>query len=170
MDKIITTMLLTIAGVVCAMLVFNAVYPAVNRGGSAMVSAAEKINDRIKSQVSIIQAIGELNASGAWQDTNGDGDFDIFVWVKNVGAARIVDIRGSDVFLGQTGSYARIHHQDYAGGVKPYWNYGLENATEWITAATLKITIHYSSTLARGTYWVKVAIPNGVSDEQYFSM
>lgn len=151
------------------MLVFNAVYPAVGRSSSALVGAAATMDDRIKSQISVIHATGELNASGQWVDTNSDGDFDVFVWAKNVGASRIVEFGQGDVFFGQQGSISRIPYVSYAGGAKPYWDGQVQNSSEWGPSATLKVTIHYSTTLASGTYWVKVAIPNDVSAEHYFS-
>jgi hypothetical protein len=151
------------------MLVFNAVYPAVNRSSSALVGAAAKIDDRIKSQIKIIHATGELDSGGSWQDTNSDGDFDAFVWVKNVGDSRILDLGQSDVFFGQEGDFSRIPYVDDAGGSFPYWDGQLENDSEWGPSATLKVTIHFSTTLSSGTYLVKMAIPNGVSDEHYFS-
>jgi len=57
-----------------------------------------------------------------------------------------------------------------AGGSYPRWAYTIENDTEWVTGATLKITISYDSDPGAGTYYAKVVIPNGISDEYYFSM
>jgi hypothetical protein len=52
----------------------------------------------------------------------------------------------------------------------PRWDYEIENDTEWVGEATVKITISYDSDPGAGTYFVKVVIPNGISDEYYFSM
>ena len=57
-----------------------------------------------------------------------------------------------------------------AGESYPRWAYSLENDTEWQTSATLKITVTYESDPGSGTYYVKFIIPNGISDEYYFSM
>lgn len=168
-DKIIASVLLTIAAVVAAVAVVNAVYPAVIQGSSSLTSATNRISSRLESQVTIVQATGELNASHVWVDTNSDGDFDIFVWVKNVGTTRIDNISESDLFLGQTGDFRRIPYTDYAGGVKPYWTYTIETGTEWGAADTIKITVHYSSTQSTGTYWAKFLAPNGISYELDFS-
>jgi len=162
--------LLTIAGVVCAVFIFNAVYPAVNRSSGAIVSVAGKIDERIKTQVRIVHATGELDKDGVWQDTNGNGYFDVFLWVKNVGASRIVAIEESDVFFGKEADFVRIPYEGDAGGNFPRWSWELENDTEWKPTATIKITIHFSSALASDSYFVKVIAPNGVSDECFFSM
>lgn len=162
-------MLLTIAAVVTSVVVVNAVYPAVTQGSGSLTSATNRVSERLETQVTIIQATGELNSSGAWVDTNSDGDFDIYFWVKNVGGSRITNISESDVYVGPVGNFQRIKYTDYASGVKPYWTYSIENGTEWWTADTIKVTIHYSSTQSAGTHWGKFVAPNGVSHELTFS-
>jgi len=157
-DKAITTALLIVAGVICIMFVFNSVYPAVNRSSQAMVSMAEKIDDRMKSQINIIHA------------SNSSDRKTVYVWVKNVGTSRILSIEQSDLFFGQEGEFSRIPHADDAGGGYPRWAYTIENDTEWKSGATLKITVSYESDPGAGTYFVKMVIPNGVADEYFFSM
>lgn len=155
---------------VSLILVVNSADAVVTRSSGAVVSAAGQVDDRIKSQIRIVHATGELDKNGAWQDTNSDGDFDIFLWVKNVGVTRISAVTDSDLFLGQQGNFSRIKHQTEAGGVKPYWQYSVENGTEWAQSDTIKVTVHYSTTLATGIYQAKLVIPNGVLDEIDFSM
>ncbi|MDP2917646.1 MAG: hypothetical protein Q8O16_06935 [Dehalococcoidia bacterium] len=138
--------------------VFNSVFPMLNRSSEAMVSMAATIDDRMKSRVNIVHA-----ANTADRKT-------IYLWVKNVGDTRIVSIEESDVFFGLETNFARIPHTGDAGGSYPRWSYSLENDTEWKTGATIKITITYSSAPSAGTYFAKVVIPNGISDEYYFSM
>jgi len=157
-DKAITTALLIIAGIICTLILFNSVYPMVSRSSQAMVSMAEKIDERMKSQISIVHA-----ANSADRKT-------IYIWVKNVGSSRIVAIEESDIFFGQEGDFSRIPYIDDAGGSYPRWEYSLENDTEWGPGATLKITIVYDVDPGAGTYFVKIVIPNGISDEYYFSM
>ena len=180
MDKAIITVLLIIAGVVCVAFMFNGIYPAINRGSDAVVSMAAQVDERLKTQISIIHAVSEYDPNDAvdhWNDINSNGTFDIFAWVKNVGSSRILAVKKSDIFFGEEGNFRRITHQDYAGGAKPYWQDTLEdNATEWGPGKTLKVTICYaddfdSSGLSAGTtYLIKVIIPNGISDEIYFSL
>ena len=158
MDKAITTALLIIAGVICIMFVFNSVYPAVNRSSAAMVSMAEKMDERMKSRINIVHA-----ANSADRKT-------IYLWVKNVGTSRIVNIDETDVFFGPSDNFSRIPYVDDAGGSYPRWSYTLENDTEWLTSATLKITITYDSDPGAGTYFAKVVIPIGISEEYFFSM
>ncbi len=153
-DKVVVTVLLIISGVVCSIAVFNGVYSAIGRSSGAMITIAGRVDDRIKSQIEIIQAAEQ-------------GD-DVFVWVKNVGASRIEVIEQSDIFFGEEGDFSRIAYGE-AGSAKPYWDYKIENdATEWGPTTTLKITIHLNESPS-GTCFIKVVIPNGISDEHQFS-
>ncbi len=136
--------------------VFNSVYPMVNRSSQAMVSMAEQVDERMKSRVSIVHA--------------ASSDNQVYVWVKNIGTQRIVNIEASDVFFGQETDFQRIPYKGDAGGALPSWDYALENDTEWQTSATVKITISCGSQPAPGTYYIKFIIPNGISDEYYFSL
>jgi len=157
-DKAITTALLIVAGVICMIFIFNSVYPMLNRSSQAMVSMADTIDDRMKSRINIVHAANSANRTS------------VYLWVKNVGSSRIVSIEESDLFFGQSDNFSHIPYVDDAGGGYPSWAYNIENDTEWKTGATLKITISYDSDPGAGTYYSKVVIPNGISDEYYFSM
>jgi len=153
-DKVLVTLLLIIAGVVCAVVVINSVYPAITGSSGAITDASSKIDDRIRSQVEIIQVAHEGN--------------DVYVWVKNVGSSRIVAVDKSDVFFGLQGNFDRIPYGD-SGSDKPYWDYTIENGTEWGPTATLKVTIHLESA-TEGTYYFKLVLHNGVADEEIYSI
>ena len=158
MDKAITTALLIIAGVVCIIFVFNSVYPMINRSSQAMTSMAEKVDERMKSRINIDHAGNSANRTS------------VYLWIKNVGTQRIVAVEESDLFFGPEYNFERIPHTSDAGGTYPQWAYALENATEWETSATIKVTITYSSDPGADTYFAKFIIPNGIFDEFYFSM
>ncbi len=165
MDKVITTAFLIIVSVVASVVLFNAFYPAVLESSDAMISMKSRVDERLKSQVEIVHASGELDSGGAWQDVNGDGRFNVFLWAKNIGAVRIAAIERTDVFFGPEGNFARIPHESEAGGNFPYWSWSLENDSDWNPTATLEITIHYSSALSTGRYFGKIVAPSGVADE-----
>jgi len=130
----------------------------INRSNQAMVSMAETIDERMKSRINIVHAANSANRTS------------VYIWVKNVGTQRITAIDESDLFFGQSDNFSRIPYTSDAGGSYPQWDYEIENDTEWKTSATLKITLTYSSDPGSGTYYAKYIIPNGISDEYYFSM
>jgi hypothetical protein len=157
-DKAITTALLIIAGVVCMIFVFNSVYPMLNRSSQAMVSMAEQVDERMKSRINIVHAANSANRTS------------VYLWIKNVGTQRIVNIDESDLFFGQSDNFSRVPYYNDAPTSYPQWDFDIENDTEWQTSATLKVTIYYDSDPGTGTYYTKFIIPNGISDEYYFSM
>ncbi|MBZ0297687.1 MAG: hypothetical protein K8L99_34340 [Anaerolineae bacterium] len=169
MDKTITSGIMIIISMIMALMLFNTTYPAIIRGGDAISSMTERTNDRLRSQISVIHAAAELDESGWWHDTNSNGDFDVFVWVKNVGEMRVTALDNLDVFFGPETNYVRIPHESVATGY-PYWNWEVENGTEWLSAATLKISIHYSGALVSGRYFAKVTTSSGISSEYFLSM
>ncbi len=170
MDKAITTTLLIVISVVLSVMLFNAAYPAVVQSGDAITHMASRADERLRSQIMIIHAAGELDASGAWQDSNFNSVFEVFIWVKNTGSTRIIAVDQLDVFFGAEGNYMRIPHESNAGGQYPRWQWTLENASDWTPTGTLRITILYQSPLSSGRYFMSVTTPNAVSDELIFGM
>ena len=157
MDKIIVTVLLIIAGITTAFAVFNSVYPAVERSGQSISSAADDISNRITTRIEIIQA-GATNTS-------------VDVWVKNVASSRITGIEGSTIFFyGEQGEISTIPFGNEASP-PPYWSYQLEgNNTQWSQTVLNRITIHPAGLLQPGVYKFQISLWNGVSAETSFSL
>lgn len=170
MDKSITTALLIIVSMIMVLMLFNVAYPAIVESGDAIANMTNRADSRMRSQVKIIHAAGELDYTGTWQDINANGEFDVFIWVKNVGASRLTGLEQVDVFFGPEGNFTRIPHQNESGGSTPYWTFEIENAAEWTPTATLKISLHYQFPAASGRYFVKVVLPNGISDDDFLGM
>lgn len=156
MDKTIVTALLVIAGVVSAVLIFNSIYPAVMQSSSAMAGMERRIDDRLKSQIEIIHAVPD-----------GVVTKRALVWVKNVGSLTIGAVESCDVFFGPEGNFTRI---SYGTGSAPQWTYAVENDSAWKPTATLRIAIDVTDDLVDDTrYFIKIALPNGIADEFYFT-
>ena len=168
-------MMLTIAGVASIAAIINAIFPVVSRTAGSIATSSANVDDRLRSDIEIIHAVGELDSAGAFSDTNANGRFEIFVWVKNVGGTRILSLDEIDVFVGQIGDFERIPHQvEVQAGVYPRWSHDVEGQsddTQWNPKQTLKVSIDYDTvTQSQGNYDIKVTIPNGISDEYFFSM
>lgn len=143
-----------IGGVVVSLAIFNGLYPAVMKGGSAITSATAKVSDRIESRIEIIQV--------------GDDGADVHIWVKNVGTSDIVGIERSDIFFGPEDNFYRV---DYGGETPPYWDYTLEGGySEWRQTITCRMTVHLAAAPSPDTYMVKVVIPNGIYDQTTFGV
>lgn len=170
MDKAITTAFMVIVSVVVSVMIYNTVYPAVVQSSNSVINMRTRMDDRLRSQIEIIHATAELDQDGVWQDTNGDGRFNGFVWLKNIGSSRISAVGQTDLFFGPEGNFARIPHEEHAGGAYPYWTWDVENDESWDPTTTVKVTIHYSSPLSTGRYFVKAVLANGLSFEYFFSL
>lgn len=141
---------------ICSLAIFNGLYPVISESSGTIASVSDKVNDRIKSDIEIIQAGG----SGAT----------ITAWVKNVGTTEISTIENSDILFGLQSDFARIPHGD-EGSSHPYWEYQIEgDDTRWGPTVTIKITIHLESAPSSGTYMLKVVIPNGIYDDITFGV
>lgn len=151
MDKVIVTSMLILAGVISAVFVWKAVFPAVAQSSDALTSMERQADEKLQTQIQIIHAA----QTGS----------DVVLWVKNVGSVRILGIESSDLFFGPEGNFVRI---PYASGT-PDWQYVIENGTNWDPTATVRITIYGYTPLSSGRYFLKVVLPNGVSDEYSFS-
>ena len=169
MDKAITTAMLIVISMVMVVMLFNVAYPAIVESGDAMTSMADRENDRLRSQISVIHAAAEWS-NGASLDTNGNGVIEAVVWVKNIGDTRIpsAGIQRLDVFFGPQGNFQRIPHASESTS-SIYWDATIVNATDWEPSSTLMITIHHAS-LQAGQQFLKVITPNGVSSEYFWSL
>jgi hypothetical protein len=160
MDKAFTTALLIVIGMMMAMMLFNAAYPAVLQGGDAIVGMAHRASDQMDTDLRVVHVAGEIDANGMWQNTNANSEFEIFAWVKNIGSSRIVDLNNLDVFFGPEGNFSRI---PYGGTSYPYWTWTVENGGDWTPGSTLRITVHYQMVIPQGRYFLKVGTNQGVS-------
>jgi len=151
-DKIVVTALLIVVGIISVVSLFNALYPLITQSTEAMASMERRADDRLKTQVQILHA--------------APAGSDLYLWVKNVGASRILGVESSDVFFGPQGNYARIGF----GAGTPNWQYVIESGgTDWNPTATIKIIIYGYGAPAPGRYFAKIVLPNGISDETFFS-
>lgn len=155
MDKVITTVLLTITAVLGATMIASSAFPMLSRGTSAMAAAGTTMESRLQTSISVIHAIAD------------QGQNQVYVWVKNVGAIAVAAPQRADVFL-QTpsGTYDRLPYGSGAGK----WQYALlDGNSEWTPGTTMKITISLASVSA-GRYEVTLVTPNGIATRAAFSV
>ena len=159
MDKVLTTALLTIAAVVAAVMVVNAVLPALGTGSGSVVTSSRAAADRIKTAIEIIHA-------------TYDGDKEVHFWVKNVGSTDIQNIEVSDVFV-RDSSENRVEWNSNLKScpptTEPYeWFYTYEGTQSWTPSATIRITVCYNSKPSSEPSRVRFTTPNGKTAEKSF--
>jgi hypothetical protein len=155
---------------IMVVMLFNAVYPAVQQGSDAISSMAYGVADRMRYQINVVHANAELPNGVLWQDINGNGLYDVFGWVKNIGTARIPAVDRTDVFFGREGNFTRIPYRVDGSTPLLNWTWDLENDTEWVPTATLRIAIHYPTALTPGRYFMKVTLPNGIMSDYFLGI
>lgn len=155
MGQAITTAMMVIASIIAAIALINAVLPAMGKSSSALAVANKDAAERIKTDVEIIHATGDVSGT-------------VTVWVKNIGAQVIRLPAASDIIVTKpSGSVARLPYED--GCNSECWDYILEDsATFWKTAVTVKFTL--TTAVAVGSYSITVAVSNGVSATKDFSV
>ncbi len=160
-------MLLMIAAIVSTVVVINSVLPSVQRTSSDIVAASDVVGTRLRSDVKVIEATGV------------DGNDQVDIWAKNVGAADISQIDKLDVFFGPTANFERVPYDDTVDCVTPpsppratpCWQYQIENATEWSPFATVRLSLYLDYDLASGSeYIVTIVLPNGITASKTFSV
>ena len=152
------------------MMLFNVAYPAAMEGGDAVNNMAYRVTERMRTQIVVVHATGELDADGNWQDANGNGIFEMTFWVKNIGETRISALESLDVFFGPEGNFSRIPYEAHVSGTYPRWHAAVENSTDWTPRATLRLDVQYSAALPQGRYFFKISLPNGVMDETFLGI
>jgi len=154
MEKAITTSLLIIASIVAALALINSVIPAMGKSASALATANSTTADRIRTDIEIIHATGDV--SGV-----------ITVWVKNVGTKKIHTISSSDIILTTPTSVASLPYD--AACSSECWKYDLEGgASDWSRAVTVKFTL--KTTVTTGVYTITISSPNSASATEDFSV
>lgn len=86
-------------------------------------------------------------------------------WVKNTGMYSISNLDAVDVYFGEVNALQRI---PYNSATAPKWVY--DNTDTWNPKQTKELTITLSSAIQLNkTYMLKIALPNGITDEYIFS-
>ena len=171
MDKVLTTTLLTMAAVVAAIMVINTMIPVLGTSGSSILSSSGAAAEQIKTDVEIIAV--HVETSTAWTTSS------ISVWIKNVGAAEVLAIDLSDVFV-QAGTTSFTRYSFQGVGLTAVaadgWTYAIQDGkTSWTPRVTVKVTIAFTGEMGPNgngiqDYIVKYTTNNSVGDEETFSL
>jgi hypothetical protein len=156
-ETAITTAMITIACVVSASMLVSAIFPALNRASSSVISSSALLGERIETSIDIIAETNDTSQA--------------YIYVKNIGASSITQIDSSDIFFGKTNDFQRIPYNATLS-ITPSWNYAIENDEgngKWDGGETVNIMIATAG-ITPGDYYVKMILPNGISTEDTYSL
>ena len=156
-ETAITTAMITIACVVSASMLVSAIFPALNRASSSVVSTSTLLGERIETSIDIIAETNDTSQA--------------YIYVKNIGASSITQIDSSDIFFGKTNNFQRIPY-NASLSTTPSWSYAIENDDgdgQWDGGETVNVTIKTAGITA-GDYFVKMIVHNGISTEDTYSI
>lgn len=156
-ETAITTAMITIACVVSASLLVSAIFPALHRASSSVVSSSTLLGERIETSIDIIAETNDTTQA--------------YIYVKNIGASGITQIDYSDIFFGKTNNFQRIPY-DASLSATPSWSYVIENDGgngQWDGGETVNVTVKTAG-ITSGDYFVKMILHNGISAEDTYSI
>lgn len=152
MDKVLTTVLLTIASLVTAGMLASAMIPTVSRTLGSMAVTSNVITQRIQTDMAVEYIV---------QNTSTNT---LYLWVKNTGSNIIQPVEQMDVILAGNGLYQRITY----GNGNGQWQFTLDQST-WLPNSTCSITVS-NLTLASGQYTLTLTTPNGIGISKSFNV
>jgi archaellum component FlaG (FlaF/FlaG flagellin family) len=133
--------------------------PALGSSGSSVLSSSTAASERIKTDIEILV----VNSSTTPKE--------VYVWIKNVGAADVLAIDQADVFVEEVDvTFLRLTYDGVDPLADDTWKYAIQGTeTFWKPSTTIKVTLKLA-TLAAGSYRVRFITNNGVSDTYSFSV
>lgn len=161
MEKPLTLMLLTLGGFIIGATILAMLFPSITRTGNAIAADRAGFTAQTQEEITVVNAYSELDGTGAWQDTDADTFFDVWIWVKNTGGATVRDIKEMDVFVHASGTAERITYSTDSGAPKPIWSAVVEGSSDWTVGATVKVNVHYAAALSAGDHTLEVVTANG---------
>jgi flagellar protein FlaG len=159
-DEAISTAILTVATIIAALVLVNAMYPSLYNASSALLSMNDRTADRIRTDLTVL--------TEWYPAAHPADDIRLEAWVKNTGSTTITakDLGMSDLFL-YTGNRTsvRIPGSD--------WSWELLNGEgdpNWATTETIRLTVHFDPAGSDNGNWrLRLVLPNGVYAEDSFA-
>ena len=149
--------ILIIASVVIATSVAGVVMSQVGVFESTFTATTEGQKDIMLTKVKIVYVTNTT-------------DNQVNVWVKNIGINPVVDANNTDVYFGEINQVQRIPHNAKQEADDTWqWDGPLPQPV-WQLSETHSINITDLDLQPGVTYQVTVTTPNGVADEQIFSI
>ncbi len=158
-EEAISTAILTVATIIAALVLINAMYPSLYSASGSILSMSGRASDRIRTDLTVLTV---------WYPPDRQGDIALEAWVKNTGSTTITgkDLNNTDLFL-YTGNAMSVRIPDDS------WTHTFMNGdgdANWDPAETLHVVVHYDPAGSTpGTWRLRIALPDGIYAEESFT-
>lgn len=159
-EQAISTAILTVATIIAALVLVNALYPSLYSASGSILSMNNRASDRILTDITVLTE---------WYDPgHPENDIALEAWVKNTGSTTVTadELADADVFL-YTGNHTAVRIPGAS------WSRELLNGNgdaDWDPAETIHVIVHYDPAgSSQGTWKLRLVLPNGVSAEDSFT-
>lgn len=154
---IMSEAILIIASVVIATSIAGVVMSQVGIFESTFTATTENQKDIMLTKVKIVYVTNTT-------------DNNVNVWVKNIGINPVVDVNKTDIYFGEINQVKNIPHNPKQQNDDTWqWDGPLPQPV-WQISDTHSINITDVNLQPGVTYQVTVTTPNGITDEQIFSV
>ncbi len=148
--------ILIIASVVIATSIAGIVMSQLGVFESTFTATTENQKDIMLTNVKIVYATNTTEAN-------------VVIWIKNIGVNPIVDANKTDVYFGEINQVMYIPHDPDGAEDTWRWDAPLPQPI-WQISDTHSINITDADIVPGVTYQVTVTTPNGVDDEEIFTI
>lgn len=161
-EETISTAILTVATIIAAIVLLNAIYPTLYTATGSILSMNGVATDRIKTDMKVITEYPRADVNGY---------FALTTWVKNTGSSTITaaEMGESDMYL-YPGGGVSVRIPPGSTGKSWYSNVkGGDGDADWDPGETLEIELNYGEALTPGVMKLRIALHNGIYAEDTFS-
>jgi flagellar protein FlaG len=161
-DETISTAILAVATIIAAIVLVNAIYPALYGAAGSILSMNDMAADRMMTDIKVLTE---------WYPGGSPADLGLVAWVKNTGSTTITgaEMNSTDVFLYTGGGTSVRVPSSGAGNNWSYSILGGDGDASWDPGETIQVTVHYVDGVSPGTLRFRMALHNGVYDEDAFA-
>jgi archaeal flagellar protein FlaG len=159
-EEAISTAILTVATIIAALVLVNAMYPSLYSASGSILSMNTRAAERIMTDITVLT---EWYPPGHAAD-----DIALEAWVKNTGSTTVTetDLSHVDLFLYTgNGMSTRIPAAD--------WSHELLNGDgdkNWDPTETMHLLIHYNPAgCSPGAWKLRIVLPDGIYAEDSFT-
>jgi flagellar protein FlaG len=158
-EEAISTAILTVATIIAALVLVNAMYPSLYSATGSFLSMNDRTAERIRTDLTVLTE---------WYPPHPADDLSLEAWIKNTGSTTITekDLNESDLFL-YTGNRTSVRIPD------DKWDYNILNGDEdkrWGPTETIHLTVHFDlAGSSSGNWRLRMSLPNGIYAEDSFA-